>query len=221
MSYITQAELRRDSASLRAVSDLLLDATRDEGHRLVWTLFAGDPAARRDFLFHRSAPFRYIIVSTRPPQDTSGLWRLQSRPYDLHCVPGDRLAFALRANPTQSVRAGTGGRGKRVDAISWAATGRERQIPAETVERRALEWLRKREEGMGVRFAAGGCRVTNYRQASVPRKAGPAARLALVDFHGELVVQDAMALRHASVLGVGHARAYGCGLLLLRPVAAG
>ena len=39
-----------------------------------------------------------------------------------------------------------------------------------------------------------------------------------VDFGGELAVKDAVRLTEALCAGVGRAKAFGCGLLLVRPV---
>lgn len=43
-------------------------------------------------------------------------------------------------------------------------------------------------------------------------------RFTSVDFSGVLVVADPVALASALSNGIGHAKAFGCGLLLLRPL---
>ena len=48
-------------------------------------------------------------------------------------------------------------------------------------------------------------------------KAG-ALRISTADFNGRLQVIDPGALPHALFTGVGHAKAFGCGLLMIRPI---
>ena len=50
------------------------------------------------------------------------------------------------------------------------------------------------------------------------RGKGEKLRFSSVDFAGELTVFDAVKFGIALTLGVGHAKAFGCGLLLVRPI---
>ena len=43
-------------------------------------------------------------------------------------------------------------------------------------------------------------------------------RVSSVDFSGNMCVVDPAALRTAFFSGVGHAKAFGCGMLLIRPI---
>jgi CRISPR system Cascade subunit CasE len=43
-------------------------------------------------------------------------------------------------------------------------------------------------------------------------------RFSTVDFSGTLEVHDPQALQRALFSGIGHAKAFGCGLLLIRPI---
>jgi CRISPR system Cascade subunit CasE len=43
-------------------------------------------------------------------------------------------------------------------------------------------------------------------------------RISCVDFAGALIVRDAAGLGNALTLDIGHAKAFGCGLLRVRPV---
>ncbi|MCU0922948.1 MAG: type I-E CRISPR-associated protein Cas6/Cse3/CasE [Burkholderiaceae bacterium] len=43
-------------------------------------------------------------------------------------------------------------------------------------------------------------------------------RISCVDFAAEIKVRDAAELGNALTLGIGHAKAFGCGLLRVRPV---
>lgn len=216
MSYITQAELRRDSAGQRALADLVNGRVSDEGHRLIWTLFA-HPKAVRDFVFRRTAAFSYLIVSARPPVDPASLWTLRSKPYAPRLTADDRVRFALRANPTQSRRVESRARGQRVDAITAHAPGQ--RLSGAAIQAQALAWLLRRERALGVRVDPEALRADNYRRFLVPRDGAPPAQLSSIDLEGVLTVEDPIRLARAAREGVGHARAFGCGLLLLRPAA--
>lgn len=60
-----------------------------------------------------------------------------------------------------------------------------------------------------------GVSETGQILAAVPG-AGPRQSLHRVDFAGELSVLDAGKFARALVTGIGHAKAFGCGLLLVR-----
>ena len=114
--HLSRVRLRRD-ADIRALAPMLVpddaDARLAAGHRLAWSLFAGDPAARRDFLWREEEPGQLIVLSPRPPISGGGLLDIETRPFADLPERGGRFAFALRANPTVSVaRAGRDDNGK-------------------------------------------------------------------------------------------------------------
>jgi CRISPR system Cascade subunit CasE len=66
-----------------------------------------------------------------------------------------------------------------------------------------------------VAFDDSALRADGYQQH---RGKGGGLRLSTVDFTGRLRVHDAARLRDALFKGVGHAKAFGCGLLLVKRV---
>lgn len=118
-AFLTRVRLRRDPA-LAALGEVLLpddDSRRlDVNHRLVWSMFAGEPDAPRDFLWREEAPGRLIVLSLRPPPAASPILEvIASKPFGALPEKGARLAFALRANATVSLaRHGTKKNGKRL-----------------------------------------------------------------------------------------------------------
>ncbi len=219
MSHITRAELSRDNAARTALTALLREqGGTDGGHRLVWTLFAGDPDAPRDFVFREAEPGRYLIVSTRAPSDVQGLWRMETKVYAPAFQVGQRFGFALRANPATAVKQVGDKRGKRVDAIMHAKTKAAEPLTAEALEQVALDWLLIRESALGVHFARDLCSASGYRQIRISRGGAKPISFSVIDYEGVLEVTDPDLLTRALMRGVGKARAYGCGLLLLRPL---
>lgn len=77
------------------------------------------------------------------------------------------------------------------------------------------EWLIKQGQSRGFQVDSDALRVDAYTQH---RGKNGHMRFASVDFEGELTVADAEAFGKALVEGVGHAKAFGCGLLLVRRV---
>jgi CRISPR system Cascade subunit CasE len=216
MSYLSRVQLRRDGPAQAALAQLLLSASAgDAGHRLIWTLFGDDPFAARDFIYRQLEPAKFLVVSARPPMPPPALWRVETKPYPPRVEDGLRLAFTLRASPTISLRNAAGGRGRRVDALAHTP-GAGRRGP-----KTGLEWLFAREAALGVAFDRANCWSEGFRQVRVPRDSAPPIQFAAIDYHGVFQVTDGEVLARAAVQGVGRAKAYGCGLLLLRAVGPG
>lgn len=219
--HMTRAMLAPGTRNLGA---LLADSSDlDAGHRLVWTLFPGDEASR-DFVYREADRGSYLIVSKRPAIDQHGIWRLDSKSYEPAPVAGERYGFALRANPSiDLVRKGH--RSQRVDAVMHAKTlaARGGQPWSAASERSAaLAWLYAREGSIGVRFDPELCDAAGYKQVALsPNKAARdrrPIRHALVDFAGVLDVVDAPRFAEKLRSGIGRAKAFGCGLMLIRRI---
>ena len=220
MSFISRVQLRRDSAARRAVASLLRSGSQaDSAHRLIWTLFASDPTAERDFLYRQTDADRYLIVSRRPPSPHHELWLSETKPYAPRFAPGDIVGFRLRANPSRSLRSADGARGRRVDATLRLKPGIDDVGVAGDLRRRAaLAWLLARSSALGVCFDVEACWVAALDGVSISRDDRLPIRFTAAEFEGVLQVTDPGSLIRAMVLGVGRAKAYGCGLLLARPL---
>ncbi len=102
-------------------------------------------------------------------------------------------------------------------AAPTAGQGHRPDRPAlqELVQRCGAAWLHQRSEAFGVQVDDATLRVVGYEQH---RGKHGILRFSSPDFSGQLHVQNPAALRPALVAGVGHAKAFGCGLLLIRPI---
>lgn len=161
------------------------------------------------------------ILSDTPPDPTSVVeeygwplaqgWRTKDYRGVLDAVQhGRRFAFRLTANPVHNIRLpskdgdGEGGRTRRV---------------AHVTATQQLAWLLSHTERWG--FDAGdiefpAVRVVDRRTVRFDRRGHPVT-LGVATFEGVLAVTDAAVLRERLVEGIGHAKAYGCGLLTLAP----
>lgn len=197
-------------------------------HRLLWRLFPDDPEADRDFLFRRDSlpeqglfhsPVRplFYMVSRRQPVAIPGLLRVESKEYRPTLSAGDRLAFGLRVNPVVTRD------GKRHDVVIDARKriereGGEMENKAALVAEHGLAWLEKRAEKHGFAVSASSTRVEGYLQHRLPtsERKGQHIRFSTLDYVGVLTVTDPERFAHALFTGIGPAKAFGCGMLLVK-----
>lgn len=199
-----------------------LDAYRIHQH--IWDLFADSPDRDRDFLFRQTeinSRTGFYLVSHRQPRDATGSWRLAIKDYHPRLRSGQELVFALRANPVISRRE-EGPHGKsRVKRHSVVADFRqnlppgERPSGAEVVQRAGLAWLTARAEKNGFQPLPDQVRADCHRD-HILYKGRRRISLASIDFHGRLRVTDAEAFSRALFSGIGPAKGFGFGLLLVR-----
>ncbi len=230
----SRARLRRDvpATALRA---LLLprgeSARAGAGHRLVWTLFSDGPGRERDFLWREADAGIFYLLSRRPPEDRHGLFELD--PPKLFAPvfrEGERLAFSLRANATIARGGGPGTRGRPcdvvMDALRKVPPGARAAERAHVMQTAGRCWLERQGERCGFVLPpppeAEDCEATRAPRCVVAHRvlqvdhAGPAARLGILDFEGELEVRDPGRFVQALAQGFGRAKAFGCGLMLVR-----
>lgn len=197
-------------------------------HRQLWDLFPDGPAAPRDFLFREAwgsdRPTVYLL-SERMPEPGNAAWQIVgTRPYRPLLREGQRLQFSLRANPTRAIKSADGRR-QRVDVVMHSkklaqARAEGDEIPRTTpgrVQEAATAWLLEREQQLGCRIAPETVRADSYRQHAIRRK-GQTITFSSVDLTGLMTVRDPERVVASAKRGVGRAKAFGCGLLLLRPV---
>lgn len=197
-------------------------------HQWLWRWFPADAGTPRDFIYRRRETDgipRYYVVSKRHPAQPQPGWSVQSRPYDPAVAQGERLAFDLRANAVISRPAD--GKGRRHDVVmdekrrllrergleKWSDWGvGERPALYQIVHAAGYRWLSQRAEGCGFEVDAGDLRADSYTQQRIKG----AVQFTSIDFSGELVVTDPERFKTALLNGIGHAKAFGCGLLLVR-----
>lgn len=199
-------------------------------HQLLWRLFPETPQGERPFIFRqemeedasgKSAGLpRFYVASVRPPEPVEG-FDVQCKPFTPQLAQGDRLAFRLRANPTVA-KAVEGKRGQRADVLMAAkfpfesGDARSSRACVEAMDNAAHDWLSSRAKSWGFRLPVKP-NVGAYRQHAI-NKSGrrDAIRFSSVDYEGLLEVTDPERLVETLAYGIGRAKAFGCGLLMLR-----
>ena len=209
-AWLSRATLRPEAIRRGSPPDL------DVGgwHRQMWKLLEAPAGAGRDFLFRvedDERPPRALVLSDRPPRLDDARWRVETRPFAPDLRAGDALAFSLRANATVKRD------GKRHDIVRDAAlSGRypadaTREVLASQV---GPDWLRQRSEALG--FGLRAVAASRYTGHRAWRRDQPPLRMSSLDFDGTLEVLDVARFLTTLRRGIGHARGFGCGLLLIR-----
>ena len=218
---LTRAKLRRDVPAV-ALASLLVPP--DDGrqvraaHQVVWSLYSDSRDRARDFLFRQTRPGEWITLGSRPPIDQHSLFELESTPFAPVLSAGDRLAFSLRVNATVS-RVTANGKSARHDVVMNALSNlpREKRAAArpEIMRSEAYDWMTRQGAEHG--FALSSVTVDGYDRVKMPRRNG-AAVFGVLDLSGVLTVTDPAAFLAKLGSGFGRARAFGCGLMLVRRV---
>lgn len=209
-----------------------------EQHQWLWQFLPKDAGAKRDFLFRRrdgenNAPGFYLL-SAREPVSISSAWQVQAKPFYPQLIQGQQFAFDLRVNPV--VTHSVDGKSRRDDVVmhrkkqllagrglkrwsDWDNADTEKPLLYELVQESCAHWLERRSETCGFRLIESNdekkLRVDGYIQRRADKKD---IRFSTVDFSGVLQVINPELFEQALFNGIGKAKAFGCGLILLRRV---
>lgn len=215
--YLSRLRLSQ-KPSVKALNELLNPEGQgprlDAHHRLIWAAFAGNPDQPRDFLWREDGTGNFFTLSARPPL-ANDLFEVEAKPFAPVLQPGDRLEFTLRANATRDRK------GKRLDVVMDALhaipQGERAEVRMEIAQREGAAWLSRQAETAG--FAVIRVEVADYSVAALPdhkgkRKGQP--QFGILDLSGVLEVTEPAAFMAKLASGFGRARAFGCGLMMIR-----
>jgi CRISPR system Cascade subunit CasE len=189
-------------------------------HRALWRLFPGQPGEARGGYDENRSGFlfriedyqtgRPAVMMTQSPiapkAEIEGMRVLRcSKPFEPVLRQGERLQFLLTANPTRKIT-DEASRGKpRVE--------REKCRVPLIREEDQRDWLVRKLNG-AARLNA--LEVRTERLLYFRKK--EAGKIVPVTFEGVLRVEDGEAFLHLMRNGIGPAKAFGCGLMLVRRV---
>lgn len=158
-----------------------------------------------------------LIVSPREPDlthlveqagwQTGQMWQTRSyTPLLERITAGQRWSFRLTANPVHNIR-----------KEGWSDT---KPVGHVTVKQQE-QWLLDRAERLGFSVPDGpeteAAFAVTSRNSLVFNKSGHRVTISTATFDGVLDVVDPKAFVSTLVVGVGRAKAYGCGLLTIAP----
>jgi CRISPR system Cascade subunit CasE len=225
--FLTRAA-RSSDVSAQALIQLIAPRNKDErtsvSHKLMWTLFGDHESRVRDFLWREDADGTFYILSAREPVDAHNLFDVEHpKPFAPRLAAGDRLHFSLRANPTVTREtedpSRKGGMVKKhcdviMDALHAFPKGEERAKARRDIEQHASrQWLDKQGHRAGFQVISVDC--LGYETVKLPHR-GRTIELGVVDLEGTLEVNNPDLFLPALRQGFGRAKAYGCGLMLIR-----
>ncbi|MCL7381285.1 type I-E CRISPR-associated protein Cas6/Cse3/CasE [Streptomyces sp. 35G-GA-8] len=190
------------------------------GPRVLWRL---DQDSRSDVLLYIVSPHRpdltHLVEQAGWP--TTGSWQTAPyAPFLARLAPDDTWAFRLTANPVHSTRRHAAEPTKRT---------------AHVTPRHQLDWLLKRQTDAGFAIVERPERLPDgrdgvWREVVVHNRhdltfgkkdqsdgRAHEVKLTRVTYDGRLRVLDPDTLRRTLTVGLGKAKAYGCGLMTLAP----
>lgn len=189
-------------------------------HRKIWRLFHNN---ERDFLYRQEnyhGIFRFYIVSAKEPLDSDGLWEVECRKYTPKLYVGQKLWFSVRVNPVRT-RHNAEGKHHRHDVVMEAKrTLREKNQYVEEValiQREGYTWLTTRAETSGFTVSDRMIQIDNYQQHKLYKSNKTVIRFSTLEYTGILEVVNPTQMIKTLYCGLGHAKGFGCGLMLVRP----
>lgn len=217
--YLSRLCLSR-SPSARALSSLLNpeDPTRrmDAHHKLLWAAFSDGPDRTRDFLWREDRAGVFFTLSARPPIASDLFDPPEVKDFTPVLAVGDRLAFSLRANATRA-RKGVGRVDVVMDALHGLPGGERAETRMAVAQTAGKDWLEV--QGARAGFSLTHSEVGDYATVTLPGFRGPRKgqpQFGILDMAGVLEVTDPAAFLAQLATGFGRAKAYGCGLMLIR-----
>ncbi len=167
-------------------------------HQWIWKSFPDTPDAKREFLFRvdtQPGNVRILLLSAHEPKSPDGrVW--QSKAIRDEFLMHKAYRFQIKGNPT------------------FRRNADRRRIPLNR-EEDVINWFQRKLEAIG-------CRVLSLEvgQLSEQRfqKNGKSGLHISVDASGVLEVADRNAFSYGFSQGIGPAKGFGFGLLMLQPI---
>ena len=172
--------------------------TSYDWHRWIWRAFPSEPDKRRDFLFRvdvMGSMIRVLLLSHEKPAAV-GEWKWESKPVSGQFLSCPDFRFQVRVNPT------------------FRRSSDHRRI-ALFSERDLREWLTRKLAAIGAQLISvdvGSPVVESFT------KDGKHGKHVAVDFRGVMSVTDKALFEAGFLQGIGSAKGFGYGLLMLQPI---
>jgi CRISPR system Cascade subunit CasE len=181
-------------------------------HQRVWQAFGGRDDETRNFLIRvdrKEDAYRVLILSRSVPSkpDWCPTACFGTKVIPDHYFTHTSYQFSLLANPTKKLR---------VDNADGSRKKNGRRVPL-TRREDLLAWIKRKA-------AAGGFTVNPDTLRTIPRgreyfhTSDTHGTHTAVEFQGQLTVSDPVLFRATVATGIGSAKAFGFGLLVLIPL---
>lgn len=167
-------------------------------HRWIWTAFPNDPDRKRDFLFRvdvQERQVRILLLSIEIPA-AIGNWAWETKSVSDAFLNQSAYRFQVRVNPTF----------RRASDHRRIALYKENDI---------REWLKRKMSAIGAELVSA---EVDQPQEELFVKDGKRGKHVSVDIRGFISVHDQSLFRQGLLAGIGSAKGFGYGLLMLQPV---
>ncbi|MDD5450972.1 MAG: type I-E CRISPR-associated protein Cas6/Cse3/CasE [Desulfovibrionales bacterium] len=197
-------------------------------HQTVWDLLATNGGGR-DFLFRtekiRGNPVIYTVSHKRPFAPDNSPWYVDAKPYNPAIVNGERLIFSVRVSACKK-RYEENGKLKKTDiVIAKKKKLRDERAPIEMPSNQeiahmaASEWMKRQGEHNGFELIDFQVTQHEWHEFRKTNKAGTFdIAFSSLDLDGTLLVTSPEGFKKVLFQGIGSAKAFGCGLMLVRRV---
>lgn len=184
-------------------------------HQKLWLAFSGRDGQPRDFLTRvdrQEESYRALLLSSSLPHRPD--WCPSDR-FDTKPIPEDffsqtRYRFSLLANPTwKPVKDANG---------NYIADARKRKRRAVTQREDLVAWIQRKAAAGGFIINADTLRTIPRGREFFHKDAHSHGAHTAVEFQGDLAVADSAQFRATVAVGIGSAKAFGFGLLVLAPL---
>lgn len=217
-------------------------------HQALWQLFDLPAGSDRPFLYReyeQGGQTFYYVLSTLKPKVDHPFFAVQAKAFNPNFFVGQRLAFELRANPVSSLKDAQG-KASRHDVLMLAKKSMISQSfdDAYSIDQAmfdaGVDWITspERMQAWGVVIHPN-IELSAYTQHRLrrtkqdldqqkhiadstdkkPTKAkNKMIQFSSLDYTGALEIQDVDLFYNQMIKGFGKQKAFGCGLMLVRPL---
>ncbi len=217
-------------------------------HQALWQLFDLPAGSDRPFLYReyeQGGQTFYYVLSTLKPKLDHPFFTVQAKAFNPSFFVGQRLAFELRANPVSSLK-NAQGKSSRHDVLMLAKKSMMSQgfDDAYSIDQAMLDagvdWITspERMQAWGV-IIHPNLELSAYTQHRLRRTKqdleqqeqaqdsmnnkpiktkNKLIQFSSLDYAGALEIQDVDLFHNQMIKGFGKQKAFGCGLMLVRPL---
>ncbi|NWH06833.1 type I-E CRISPR-associated protein Cas6/Cse3/CasE [Desulfobacter latus] len=193
MTFLSQLFINKTDAARRRISDSYA------WHQVIWKSFMNCDGKPRSFLFRiddAGTRFRLLLLSkTKPSSDNFGNWQIKTVSPDF--LGHQCYRFQIKANPTMRRASDR----RRIGIYS---------------ENKLREWIEKKAEKNGFKIEPNSLIIGTPMDEVFVRNRTRGKHVS-VDFQGALNVFDLEVFRTAFEKGIGSAKSFGYGMLMLQP----
>jgi CRISPR system Cascade subunit CasE len=222
--YLSRLSLRRD-VSTKALLPLFLgkdgEITPLAGKSLMWAAFGGEDGAERDFLWREAGHGVFYALSARVPEVGAMLFNIDAKPFEPEFAAGDRVGFTIRVNPVvrkKNARNPEGHSSKHdvmMNSIYEVPSAKRSEVREEHGRDAVVDWFKRVGSPNGFRIETANLAVVGTRPYTIEKREHD-VRFTAVDVDGALTITDPETFTGMLARGIGSAKAYGCGLMMVR-----